>query len=315
MRTNVTIIESASENGAGKRGASLGPSALLLEAREQGVRIFDELEWIESTDFNDFYNPDNENQWAKNANSVHKALSRLASNTEHVLGQNKWPLILTGDHSNAIGSISGVKNAMPEKRIGVIWIDAHYDLHSPYTSPSGNIHGMSLNALMADDNLDCKKNDVNEDDRQHWEAMKHLGSKGICPKILPSDIVFIQVRDYEPEEVHLINKHGIKTYSPEEVDDRGVNAVIDETLEYLSQCDVLYVSFDVDSQDTSISVGTGTPVANGLDFEDSLTIFSRLFNHPKVVAFEITEINPILDTNNKMAKAVLKLLSSVMLPG
>ena len=312
MRQKVVIIESASENGAGKRGASLGPSALLLEAREQGITIFDNLEWIESTNFNDFYNPDNENQHAKNAKSVYKALNALAKNTEKVISEGNFPLILTGDHSNAIGSISGLKNAYPNKRIGVMWIDAHYDLHSPYTSPSGNIHGMSLNALIADDNKEEQVNDVSAADADYWEKMKYLGSNKICPKIDPNDLVFIQVRDYEKPEEHLINKYGITTYSPEEVDEKGVDIVIDEALNKLANCDLIYVSFDVDYQDTSISVGTGTPVPNGLDEADATIIFKRLFAHPKVAAFEITEINPILDTNNKMAKAVLKLLNEVL---
>lgn len=312
MRKKVVIIESASENGAGKRGASLGPSALLLEAREQGITIFDELEWIESTNFNDFYNPDNETQHAKNAKSVFKALTALTKNTEKVILDGNFPLILTGDHSNAIGSISGLKNAHPNKRIGVIWIDAHYDLHSPYTSPSGNIHGMSLNALIADDNKEQQVNEVSAADADYWEKMKHLGSHKISPKIAPEDLVFIQVRDFEKPEEHLINKYGITTYSPETVDKLGVNKVIDDALSKLINCDLIYVSFDVDSQDTSISLGTGTPVPNGLNEEDATIIFKRLFAHPKVAAFEITEINPILDTNNKMAKAVLKLLNEVL---
>ena len=312
MRNNVIIIESASENGAGKRGASLGPSALILESRSQGLDLFDSLDWVESTEFNDFYNPDNHNQHAKNAKSVFKALDALSKHTEAAIKEGKFPLILTGDHSNAIGSISGLKNAHPDKKIGVIWVDAHYDLHSPYTSPSGNIHGMSLNALIADDNMEQKCNDVSDTDKGYWEKMKTLGSLEISPKIEPNNIVFIQVRDFEKPEAHLVEKHGIRSFQPDEVNSKGIETVLDESLEYLNSCDLIYVSFDVDSQDTSISVGTGTPVPNGLSSEESQVVFNKLFNHPKVAAFEITEINPLLDSENKMAKAVLKLLEGVL---
>ena len=312
MRKNIVIIESASENGAGKRGASLGPSALALESRAQELRLFDEIEWTQSSEFNDSYNPDNENQHAKNAKSVYKALDALCIHTEKVVKAGHFPLLLTGDHSNAIGAFSGLKNAFPDKRIGAIWVDAHYDLHSPYTSPSGNIHGMPLNALIGDDNREQECNEVSEFNKGYWENIKAIGSKQISPKISPKDIVFIQVRDFEKPEEHMAKKHNIRSFFPSEVSSKGITAVLEETLDYLSSCDMIYVSFDVDCQDTSISVGTGTPVHNGLNSEESQIVFDQLFNHPKVAAFEITEINPLLDTENKMAKAVLKLLSGVI---
>ncbi|MDA8895877.1 arginase [Bacteroidia bacterium] len=312
MRKNIVIIESASENGAGKRGASLGPSALALESRAQGLCLFDDIEWTQSLEFNDFYNPNNENQHAKNAKSVYKAQDALCTHTEKVVKSGHFPLVLTGDHSNAIGAFSGLKNAFPDKRIGAIWVDAHYDLHSPYTSPSGNIHGMPLNALIGDDNREQECNEVSEFNKGYWENIKAIGSKQISPKISPKDIVFIQVRDFEKPEEHMAKKHNIRSFFPSEVSSKGITAVLEETLDYLSSCDMIYVSFDVDCQDTSISVGTGTPVHNGLNSEESQIVFDQLFNHPKVAAFEITEINPLLDTENKMAKAVLKLLSGVI---
>jgi len=171
---------------------------------------------------------------------------------------------------------------------------------------------MSLNALIADDNLEQQCNDVSDFDKTYWESMKNIGSHGISPKIEPSDIVFIQVRDFEKPEEHLVKKHNIRSFFPKEVAEIGISKVLVETLSHLSDCDLIYVSFDVDSQDTSISVGTGTPVPNGLNKEQSEEIFTTLFNHPKVAAFEITEINPLLDTENHMAKAVLNLLQKVL---
>jgi arginase len=110
----------------------------------------------------------------------------------------------------------------------------------------------------------------------------------------------------------LIEKYNIKVFEPEMIRKKGIDQVIQESLEYLSHCDYLYVSFDVDSQDTTISMGTGTPVDGGLLYPEAETVFRSLFHHPKVVAFEITEINPLLDVENGMAKSVVKLLKTVL---
>jgi arginase len=308
------VLEAASENGAGKRGASLGPAAVILEAAEQCSEIFRGLPWTPVPDLNHLYDCRTPNRHAKNIENLSESLEWLCDAVQKVLDAGEFPLIISGDHSNAIGAYSGVRNHYHNERIGIIWVDAHYDLHSPFTTPSGNVHGMALNALIADDNLDCQRNEPSVETIGYWEKLKRLGHHQITPKLLPSDLAFVGVRDAEDEECHLVNKYGIFDMEPEEVDQYGIDQVIDMALDQLKDCDRIYVSFDVDSQDTSISMGTGTPVPEGLDYPQAVRIFERLFHHPKVCAFEITEINPMLDKDNSMAKIVMKLLSAV-LPG
>ncbi|MBL7812527.1 MAG: arginase [Bacteroidetes bacterium] len=312
MAREIKILEAASENGAGKRGASLGPRAVFLQAREDKCDIFKDRIWETIPNLVLNLQPEFNTPYAKNIENLLPALAEVANHVEATLQDDYFPLILSGDHSNAIGSVSGIRNFFHDEKVGVIWIDAHYDLHSPFTTPSGNIHGMALNALLDKDNLENKINQPAQLTEDYWEKLKKLGNRGICPKIMPDDIVFIGVRDFEKQEAALVEKYGIKTFHPQDIRNLGIAQVLADALEHLSACDHLYISFDVDSQDTSVSMGTGTPVPDGLLPPEAEMVFTTLFHHPKVVAFEITEINPLLDTQNRMAKSVVKLLSCVL---
>lgn len=311
MSKEIKIIEAASESGAGKRGASLGPMAVMLEAKEQHLPIFNNRVW-ETVPGQNQLTGSNHTPFAKNIEVLVNTLNAVASSVEAAISKGYFPLIFSGDHSNAIGTVSGIKNLFASKRVGVIWVDAHLDMHSPYTTPSGNMHGMALNALLGKDNTEFKKNEPDAHTLDLWEKVKHCGNKAIYPKILPQDVVFIGVRNYENEEDVLVQQNSIKAFSPEDIHSSGMGKILEETLEYLADCDCIYVSFDVDSQDPSISSGTGTPVSNGLMTVESESIFKTLFHHPKVVAFEISEINPLLDTDNRMARSVVGLLKEVM---
>ena len=310
MEKEKIIIEAPFENGAGKRGASLGPSALYHEAWNLQAHQITEAAWETVEDFNDIAVRPVHYPFSKHIEGVIKATKATAMLVEKTIANHKKPIILSGDHSNAIGSVTGVKQHFPNTRLGVIWIDAHLDLHSPFTTPSGNIHGMAMNALIGDDNTVCQKNQPDADTIKQWHLLKSCGPSQISPKIQPSDLVYIGIRDYEPEEIQLAEHHGIKLFRPEAVKELGMNAILQEALNYLSACDHLYISFDVDSMDPGISRGTGTPVPDGLSLEDAALVFKTLLNNPKTVAFEITEINPLLDSENAMAKAVVQLLDA-----
>ncbi|WP_407267416.1 arginase [Tenacibaculum maritimum] len=228
------------------------------------------------------------------------------------LQEGRFPVVISGDHSSALGTISGVKSAYPTKRVGVIWIDAHGDLHSPYTSPSGNIHGMPLAAAISDDNLDCQVNhEVSRETSELWERMKNIGIQG--QKVKPEDIVFFGVRDTEEPEDKQIEKYGIKNYMVAEVRYRGLKTCVNEALDKLSDCDILYISFDVDAMDCDmISYGTGTPVPKGFDQEEITEIIKNLLESEKVVCVEFVEVNPLLDLKgNKMAETAFDILEEV----
>ena len=215
-----------------------------------------------------------------------------------------FPIVVGGDHSIAIGSVSGTKMAFPNERLGVVWIDAHADLHSPWTTPSGNVHGMPLALLMHIEKKGRNRPRVYTMDT--WDHLRKIGVNG--PKLLPSDLVFIALRDYEPEEEAIIKEHGIKVIKVSEVRSKGAEAAVAETLAHLSLCSRIHVSFDVDSLDPSISVGTGTPVPDGLDLDEARMLLSLLCASPKTVTLDVVEINPSLDTNNAMAEATLSIL-------
>ncbi|MCB0374976.1 MAG: arginase, partial [Sinomicrobium sp.] len=209
------------------------------------------------------------------------------------------------------GSISGIKAAFPEKQLGVVWIDAHADLHSPYTSPTGNVHGMPLGAALAKDNLENRINNVTTETAMLWNAMKDLGVPGT--KIRPENLVYFGVRDTEAAEQHQMRRLGIKNYTVAEVRYRGIDTCTDETIKKLSGCEIIYISFDVDSMDCDlISYGTGTPVPKGFDQYEIIAIISRLIKTRKVVCIEFAEINPLLDTRgNKMAETAFEVLDAV----
>jgi arginase len=188
----------------------------------------------------------------------------------------------------------------------VIWIDAHADLHTPFTTPSGNLHGMPLATALAEDNLSSKTHEIDEHAAKYWEQLKNTGK--IIPKILPEDIVFISLRDYEKEEEYLIKKYGMKVIRTSEVRRKGPESVARAVFRYLSDCDSLYVSFDVDSLDYSISRGTGTPVSNGLREREAEDLIAKFMQHRKICCFEITEVNPTLDRENLMAEIAFNIL-------
>jgi arginase len=215
-------------------------------------------------------------------------------------------LVLAGDHSSAGGTIAGIKMAKPKSRLGVIWIDAHADIHSPYTTPSGNMHGMPLAISLAEDNLDCQVHHPDEATLKVWNELKNIGK--ICPKVLPEDIVYIALRDIEKEEDYILKKLGTKIIPVSEVRKKGVEHVVRQTLLTLKQCDDIYVSFDVDSLDSSISRGTGTPVPNGLKEREAEDLLASLMQNHKICCFEITEVNPTLDKENLMAEIAFNVL-------
>jgi arginase len=313
MRT-IKVVEAPSENGAGKRGASLGPQAVMLQAREEGFSALEDLSRVLVPDLNHQFQSKSTFPFARNIDHLTVAQGMLASYVEDVLKDADFPLVFSGDHSNAVGAFSGLKNLNPEKRIGLIWIDAHLDLHNPITTPSGNIHGMAVHALLniPETFSSPRKNNPDEETQMLWNQLRTLGSHQVDGKVRPEDVVFIGIRDYETEEHELASQLGIRIFYAEEVLKRGSETVLQEAIQHLSACDQWYVSFDVDSLDTSVSKGTGTPVDGGLTMEHALYLFRTLFPHPKTAAFEITEINPLLDCKNSMAAAVVQLLREVL---
>jgi len=311
MSKTIKIIKNRSDIGAGTRGADMGVDAIEIAAINEQNDYFTQYEFEDlETENESIYNKVN-NSFGKRIKQVHDQCTRLSDAVQRNLEENNFPLVLSGDHSSALGTISGLKAANPDKRIGVVWIDAHADIHSPYTSPSGNIHGMPLAAALAEDNTACKVNEISSDTEKYWNAMKNIGCDGA--KVLASDVVYFGVRDTEEPEDKQIEELGIKNYMVHEVRYRGLEVCVNETLATLAECDMIYISFDVDSMDCDlISYGTGTPVPKGFDQHEIVAIINQLIASNKVASVEFVEVNPLLDfKGNKMAETAFEVLDAV----
>ena len=303
---NIKLIEVPSELGAGTRGASLGVEAIKIAALDFMSNFFvhfpsEKIEVENNLLFEPIKSP-----YAKRIHGVLNMYERISKAVNESIKNNFFPVILSGDHSNAGGTIAGIKMAKPKSKLGVIWIDAHADLHTPYTTPTGNMHGMPLATAIAEDNEESKVHDLDDKTAAMWNQLKSLGK--IPQKILPEDIVFISLRDYEKEERFLIEKHGMKVITTAEVRRSGAESVSRKVLRYLSDCTDIYVSFDVDSLDAAISRGTGTPVSNGLKEREAEDLISKFMQSRKICCFEITEVNPTLDKENLMAEIAFNIL-------
>ena len=303
---NIKLIEVPSEIGAGTRGASLGIDAIKIAALDFMSNFFVHFpsEKIESENrllFEPIHSP-----YAKRIGGVLNMYEKVSKAVKDSIKNNFFPVVISGDHSNSGGTIAGIKAAKPHSKLGVIWIDAHADLHTPYTTPSGNMHGMPLSIAIAEDNEESKVHDLDEKTRRDWDKLKDFGK--ISPKVLPEDIVFISLRDFEKEEKFLMDKYNMKVITTGEIRRKGPENVVRSILRYLSDCTDIYVSFDVDCLDSSISKGTGTPVSNGLREREAEDLVSKFMQNRKICCFEITEVNPTLDKENLMAEIAFNIL-------
>lgn len=311
MDRNIVFLINKSEITAGTRGASLGPDAVMTAARNKGSQLFGEHRIEKISNVNQLLDKPSKFQFAKRIEGLTGLYKELNEKVSALLKENAFPFILAADHGSAGGTIAGIKSAHPEKRIGVVWIDAHADIHTPYTTPSGNMHGMPLATAMNLDNLECKRNTIDSETAALWKELKQTG--GIYPKINPEDVVYIAVRDTESEEDCIIDLLGIQNYQVADLRAKGIAAIMAEIESKLADCDCIYISFDVDSMDPDLtSHGTGTPVKNGLKPEEAEQIMVHLAKNKKTVCIEVVEINPCLDEKvNTMAEVSLGIIEAV----
>jgi arginase len=306
----IKIIENSSEIGAGTRGASLGIGALKVVSRKAADGFFGRYERFEVLHQNDLLDEPVQFDFAKRIGGLSQVYQNTVDIINHVYTEGDFPLVLSGDHACAAGTIAGIKKAHPDKRLGVIWIDAHADLHTPYTTPSGNMHGMPLAIALGTNNLESQVNEPDPAAAEMWEELKEIG--GVKQKLRPDDLVFIGVRDTEKPEDEFIERNGVKNYQVDEVREKGVDQVVEEIRRRLDDCDIIYVSFDVDSMDCDIvSKGTGTPVPNGINPAEAEGFLTAFSSWSKTTCVEFVEINPCLDNKiNRMAEVAYELLKS-----
>ena len=310
MSQEIKILKNRSDIGAGTRGADMGIDAIEIAAINQNNNYFNSYPFEDiETENESIYNKV-KNSFAKRIGSVYNVCNRLSDHVSDSIGKGIYPIVISGDHSSALGTLSGVKKAHQDKKMGVVWIDAHADLHSPYTSPSGNVHGMPLAAGLSIDNKAYQVNEVPEETVLLWNKLKRVGIDQ--QKLEYSNLVYFGVRDTEDPEDACMQENKIKNYTVDEVRYRGLEKCLNEAIDQLQNCDVIYISFDVDSLDCDrISRGTGTPVPRGFDVNEVVVIIDAFVKTGKTACFEVVEVNPTLDDQNKMAEAAFEVLKKV----
>lgn len=283
--------------GASRRGVDMGPSAMRvagLAARLEslGHRVIDGGNVaVDIAETQNFGSPN-----ARYLKQIADTCTRTAAAVSKTLEDGMTPLVLGGDHSIAVGSVSGVSEfyRRQNQRIGVIWIDAHSDINTPDTSPSGNVHGMPLAALLG----------------LGPELLTNIG--GFSPKIAPENTVLVGVRDIDSAERANIRRAGIgEVYTMRDIDERGMRVVMEEALRAAGRGTAGYhISLDMDWIDPEDAPGVGTPVRGGATYREAHLAMEILADHGRMLSFEIVEVNPVIDEHNRTADLAVELACS-----
>ena len=292
----IRLVEVHSDIAGAKRGAAKAIKALVNSSIENCSRYFKNYPAEVILDENSAYKIGTKYRYAKFVDKVTLVIQRVAQRIKELREENFFPIVIAGDHSTSAGTMAGLRLAHQEDEIGVVYIDAHADFHTPYTTPSGNLHGMPLAIATSIDNIESKINNPTKEELKYWENLK--GISGLTPALKAKNIVFCALRDFEEAEKNFIHKFGIKNYSTHEITMLGIKEVVHNIFQDLHHCKHIYVSFDVDSIDPLYVPGTGTPSHGGLSFEQALGLNIELIKNSKVCCWEIAEINPLLDKKN-----------------
>jgi len=292
---NIHILGVPMDLGAAHRGVDMGPSAIRIAGVSEKLQLLGHTV-IEEGDIS-IKIPEQQkvkNPKLKYLSEIVRACTLLATKTEKILEADGFPVVLGGDHSIAIGTISGVANYCKKrhKKLGVLWIDAHGDMNTDQTSPSGNIHGMPLAALIG------------------LGALELTSIGGDYVKLDPKNVVLIAIRDLDEGEKAAIRKNNISIFTMNDSDNHGMAEIITKAIKKLKDVDFIHVSFDLDALDPKECPGVGTPVKGGLDYREAHLIMETLSELNQMHSLEIVEANPILDSRNHSAELAVDLIQS-----
>jgi len=296
QQKRVRLVGVPMDLGAGRRGVDMGPSAI----RIAGVSdCLEELGYLVSDD-GDISVPAPEarepgDPSARYLSLISRVCNRVRLRVRRALEAGDVPLVLGGDHSVAIGTVSGVAEHYREKgeAVGLIWVDAHADMNTPSTSPSGNIHGMPLSSLLG----------------MGPEALVELG--GYSPKVDKSNVCLIGIRNLDEAEKEIVRASGINAYTMRDIDERGMSEVASEAIELASAGAAgFHVSFDLDGMDPTYAPGVGTAVRGGINWREANLLMEKVADSQRMVSMEIAELNPVLDVRNTSAEVAVELVGS-----
>ncbi|MCY9445110.1 arginase [Bacillus haynesii] len=297
LKQQISMIGVPMDLGQLRRGVDMGPSAIRcagvnerLESLCQDIEDLGDMTIGQREDEKEGGAPASEE--LRNLKAITKASAKLAETVDKIVASGAFPLVLGGDHSIAIGTLAGLVKHY--QNLGVIWYDAHADLNTKETSPSGSIHGMPLAISL---------------------GIGHEGLTGIYgkeTKIKAENIVIIGARSLDDGEKELIRDKGIKVYTMHEIDRLGMTRVMEETIDYLrDRTDGVHLSLDLDALDPNDAPGVGTPVAGGISYRESHLAMEMLEESKLITSAEFVEVNPILDEKNRTAEAAVALMGSL----
>jgi arginase len=287
------IIGVPSDLGQGRRGVDMGPSAIRYAGLDRKLKALGH----NVEDLGNVTVPTPEmhtvtNEKLKYLNEVQQVSTDVHGVVKDVLTKGHIPIILGGDHSISIGSVTGV--AAANRSFGVIWYDAHGDMNTEETTPSGNIHGMPLAVSLGYGHKD----------------LVNLG--GFTPKVKPENVVLVGIRSIDADEARLIRESGIRAYTMAEIDRRGMAQVMEEAVAIASNgTEGIHLSLDLDALDPMFAPGVGTPVNGGVTYREGHLAMEILCDSGKLRSVDVVEVNPILDQENKTAQMAVELVESL----
>ncbi|HWW92784.1 MAG TPA: arginase [Vicinamibacteria bacterium] len=298
MAQKIRIIGVPMDLGQSRRGVDMGPSALRVAGLQTRLKSLGHT--VEDIGNLNVRQPEEQpygEKRAKYLTEIAEACRGLAEITERTLTEGYFPLVLGGDHSIAVGSFSGVSNFFraQSKRVGYLWLDAHGDMNTPDSSPSGNIHGMPLAVALG----------------LGPPALVNLA--GFSPMVEGSRAALVGIRDVDPAERTNVKALGVGAFTMRDIDERGMRAVMEEAIARASRDTAgIHVSFDLDGIDPDFAPGVGTPSPGGLSYREAHLAMEMLADSGKVLSAELVEVNPILDNQNVTARLGVGLLASLL---
>ncbi len=287
MPQKIRIIGVPMDLGQSRRGVDMGPSALRVAGLQ--ARLKQLSHQVEDIGNIPVKQPEEQHYGEKHAkylNEIAETCRGLAEIVERTLGEGFLPLMLGGDHSIAVGSLAGVANHFRKqsKRVGCLWLDAHGDMNTPESSPSGNVHGMPLAAVIG------------------YGAPELVELMGFKPKAEPRNVVLVGVRELDAKERRLVKESGVHVFTMRDIDERGLREVMTEALRFASdETDGVAVSLDMDFVDPSDAPGVGTPVRGGVTYREAHLAMEMIADSEAMVSLEVVEINPVIDLHNTTA--------------
>src|SRR5271157_3605306 len=292
----IRVIGVPLDLGQSRRGVDMGPSAVRVAGLEARLEALGHV--VEDAGNIAVAIPEQKKEGHPNAKYLKEITATCTKHAELVLKTleaGKTPLVLGGDHSVAVGTVSGVSEFFhrQHQKLGLLWIDAHADINTPESSPSGNVHGMPLAAIMG------------------LGPAELANIFGFSPKISPENCVLVGVRDIDAAEKENVRKAGIEVYTMRDIDERGMRTVIEEALRAAGRGTAGYhVSLDMDWVDPEDAPGVGTPVRGGATYREAHLAMEIIADHGRMLSFEIVEVNPVIDEHNQTADLAVELALS-----